>query len=250
MTGKNGFIGKILATILQEQGHEIVSIYLDSSKKYFLGDDVDVQDLAQFDYFIHSAHDFDACGRSIFKTNFLGAISLLSAVHRCKIPILFISSLAAHSSTKSWYGYTKLCLENSVSLFGGNSVRLGVLPLELEGNKFAKLVKGGHLLRFVLCPGNKRTFFYMTKLEDIERCLYRFIKQSLSPGKTYKVASSRPLAYRELFPRRTIIFLYLPLLYGFLKFFEIITNRNFKSDSLLSLKKQINSAEFHSLDYA
>ena len=76
MTGRNGFIGKILATILQEQGHEIVNIYLDSSKKYFLGDDVDVQDLAEFDYLIHSAHDFDACGRSIFKTNFLRFLNI------------------------------------------------------------------------------------------------------------------------------------------------------------------------------
>jgi hypothetical protein len=248
VTGRSGFVGGIVCSILEEHGHTLVDIYLDPQRRYYLGDQVLPQDLAEFDFLVHCAHDFNLRNVSIFEVNFIGSIPLLQSASARKVQILFISSLAAHAKTKSWYGFTKLCLENSVRELGGCSVRLGVLPLDLNGNRFARLGKGAGKLNFVFCPGDRKTFFYSTKVESFKKFIIAFISRNLTAEKTYKIAEDDPLTYRELFSNRKLLYLNIRVVQPFLKILEIITNRNLNSDSLQSLKRQISREEFISLE--
>jgi hypothetical protein len=248
LTGRSGFVGGIIGGILEEHGHTLVDIYLDPQRKYCLGDEVAPQDLAEFEFLIHCAHDFRLRGQRIYEINFLGSIPLLLSAHARKVPILFISSLAAHSKTKSWYGFTKLCLENSVRDLGGYSVRLGVLPLNLKGNRFASLAKAAKITQLIFCPGNKKTYFYLTDLECLQKFMIAFLSKSLSADKTYKIAAKNPSTYRELFSSKKIFYINIRLLQLSLKFLEIVIGRSLNSDSLRSLTNQINSDEFGSLE--
>jgi hypothetical protein len=248
VTGRSGFVGGLISGILEKQGHTLVDIYLDPQRKYCLGDEVAPQDLAEFEFLIHCAHDFRLRARRIYEVNFLGSIPLLLSAHARKVPILFISSLAAHSKTKSWYGFTKLCLENSVRDLGGYSVRLGVLPLDLKGNRFASLAKGVRMLRIIFCPGNEKTYFYSTSLESLEKFIIAFLSKRLSLDKTYKIAEQCSLTYRQLFSSKMILYINIRMLQLFFTFLEIISGRSLNSDSLRSLTNQINSDEFSSLE--
>jgi hypothetical protein len=248
VTGRSGFVGGIIAGALEKQGHTLVDVYFDQHRKYCLGDEVRSQDLAEFEFLIHCAHDFSLRNRNIYEVNFLGSIPLLLSACAREVPILCISSLAAHSKTKSWYGFTKLCLENSVREIGGYSVRLGVLPLDLKGNRFASLAKGTRILKLFFCPGNKNTYFYSTNLESLEKFLVAFLSKSLSVDKTYKIAEQKSLTYSQLFSNRKILYLDIRLLQPFLKILEIVTGRNLNSDSLQSLRNQISLEELNSLE--
>lgn len=248
VTGQSGFVGGVICAILKRLGHTPVNIYLDQQRKYRLGDEVDPQELAEFDFLIHCAHDFTLRDRKICEVNFLGSIPLLLSAHNRKIPILFISSLAAHSKTKSWYGFTKLCLENSVKRLEGYSVRLGVLPLELRGNRFANLAKKCGAKQLIFCPGNKNTFFYLTNLDCLEKFIVSFLSDRLRSDKIYKISSENPLTYKDLFLKENIIYVNISILQFLVKVFEIFAAKSFGSDSLKSLLCQITSEEFSSLE--
>lgn len=246
LTGQSGFIGKILRNIIEILGHEVVGVYKNSDKKFVLGENLQADEISEFDFLIHCAHDFKVGNADIFNTNFKGSIDIVEFASNQNKPILFISSLAAHSKTESWYGYTKLTLENFINSNGGTSVRVGVLPLDIEGNRFNRLYLGKNV---VLCPGDCDTYFYRTDVEDLELVIERFLTSKLIKGKTYRASSSQSVKYRDLYLGKKIFYLNIIIVEKILKIIERVTKRNIGSDSLLSLRTQISPYEFQSLAY-
>ena len=250
ITGQTGLVGSTITAILEEQGHEIVPLFIDSEKKYRLGTEISPEELHEFEYIIHSAFDYSVHGTEIFFVNGLGACSLLAAAATRKIKIILISSLAAHSGTLSMYGQSKLFLEEYVVGLGGVAVRLGALNFGGKKNIFFKVRKIFSYSPFKVGFGLNSTYVYTTDIFHLRNFFSEILSErSIIPG-IYRCSSDTAVSLNSfIFPTGIIVRFPLGMIYLLTKTSELIFKKNFKSDQIKSLKVQIPTDEFDNLDF-
>lgn len=250
ITGGTGFIGSEIIKILTHQG---ISCFTFGKKKndnyYFaLGEPVDEYILDNVDLLIHAAWDFQCNKEAIFEVNALGAIPILDLALRHDIPVLNISTLAAHEFTLSQYGFSKLFLEHYLSAYPhGTSIRLGAPILSNKLNRFDKLANISRFLPFNLIPGSENSFIFKTRQHDFENAIKYYASDFKTISGVYRVCDSEPILISSLFELSKLN-IYLGI--GSLKFFEVmerILPIGFTSDNLISLINQINVDEFNKL---
>jgi nucleoside-diphosphate-sugar epimerase len=157
VTGASGYVGSMVLRQLHHRGMGGVALSRNESEEglfasYSLGEAFDETSLDGLDAVIHAAHDFSARGERIFDVNYRGSKPLLRACRERGLRVVLVSSLSAHSETRSWYGRAKLALESDVRLIGGSSVRAGIVFGTSAGGIFRSLVRSLNKARVVPVP--------------------------------------------------------------------------------------------------
>ena len=249
ITGARGYLGRILLDNISKE-YKVVTFGTNSKStyKYNLGGVVDGDNLANVDILVHCAWDFSVCREEIFRVNVFGALPLLKEAISRNIPILHISSLAAHRQSTSKYGLGKVFLDCYLSNYRfGTSLKLGVPDAFGSNNLFYKLISVSRFLPFNLVPGSQNSFVYMTDISELHNFLGKYFQNYMDFQGLYRVSSNSPTLVRDLYPRKKLTLYFPPCLDKVINFFEIITKRNFRSDNLRSLASQIEESEFASL---
>jgi len=250
ITGSSGFVGSEILKMLSRQDIECFTLGRHKNNDYFfsLGKHINESILDNIDLLIHSAWDFQCEKNSIFQINAIGAIPILKLAMNLKIPILNLSSLAAHEHTISQYGFSKLFLENYLSQYSlGTSIRLGVPFFTSKENRFQKLSNLSRFLPFNVIPGSKNSFIYQTLQQDLDRVVKYYIKNFRTTSGVYRVCDFNPVLISSLFKSRRVNFFlnerFLPLI----EIADRVLPDGFSSDNLKSLINQISSEEFYKL---
>lgn len=132
ITGANGRLGNGIIDYLSQE-HEIVSFgRTHSNHLWTLGVTPSPQEFESIDAFIHLAWSLRD-RTADYHLNVGGTLVLAQAAQDSKVPLLFISSVAAES--ESSYGKAKLEAERLVLECDGSVMRLGLVP---DSNRYTK----------------------------------------------------------------------------------------------------------------
>jgi len=125
ITGANGFVGKNLWLLMENQGFEVLKVVRSTSKK-------EMREMALLaDYCFHFAGEVrpDAKAEDFLHSNLDFTKDLLSALSQKPIDIVFTSTVHANTSTND-YGRTKCDAENLIYNYGkSNNVNTHVFRL-------------------------------------------------------------------------------------------------------------------------
>lgn len=182
--GANGFIGKALIEVLQNQGFEIVAFSRNiRSKKtnnldyhlFELGKTLNTKDFEGVDTFVHLAYAAQSSAK-ISDTD----INIISAKELIKLPVrnkIFISSFAAVPPvSNAYYGRCKVAIEAIFqhqtiirpALVVGNGGLWEKLKKQIEKNRFVPLLNGGNQSMQII------------HIEDLVQKIIYIIKQEMT----------------------------------------------------------------------
>jgi hypothetical protein len=166
VTGASGKLGKRLIQSLITE-HEVVTFgRQESDVNWTLGITPSPNQLSGIDVLIHLGWSLKD-RKNDFHLNVGGTATLASAANSSGIPFLFVSSVAATSS--SFYGISKLGAEKLVAENHGFTVRIGLIP---ESNNYS-----GNLDKFLGIYPSLPSLISITRYEDFES----FIRKWLVP---------------------------------------------------------------------
>ena len=158
VTGSTSSIGRILCNHLQSLGCTVIPLGGKNSEIWKLGDEF--PSTLKVDSMIHLAHD-----RTFSEIDHLEANRKLFNSFAGRI--VYLSSLSAHSMTKSKYGRIKFQSELLVSKFGGVSIRAGIVYGNGVEGIARTLVQLTEKFAVLPLPYHGRSQFFLTYVEDL-----------------------------------------------------------------------------------
>lgn len=241
ITGSSSWIGKELTQRLKANGNDVIEIGGSKSGIWKLGQDW--PNSLYGDVLIHLAHDrkFDR------EENLLAVEKIVKGFQG---HVIFLSSLSAHSQSKSIYGQSKFRSEELIINSGGTVIRAGVVFGDKKNGIYQTICTLLERLPIIPMPymGNSRLF--VTNINDL--CDEIAIQANLKRNEVIFGAHVWPLTFEFLMKRiskrenlKTPKMFGLPsfILDGFLIPLKRLGVWNSTFDSLLSLSREISSSE-------
>lgn len=187
VTGSSSSIGKILIKRLIESGHSVVALGGSSSDVWTLGMKIPLE--IQGDALIHLAHDREFT----FREN-LYAIQLL--IDSFSGYMIFLSSISAHSKSKSNYGQSKFASERCFLGSSGAVIRAGVV----YGSEVEGIYKTCHSIiqkfPIIPLPFNGASRMFTTHIEDLCEEFLEILNNQQSG--IFLAANPWPISFRKL----------------------------------------------------
>jgi len=244
VTGGSSAIGKSLIKKLVALGDDVIDMSDKSKFTWRLGENLPKIDT--LDYLIHLAHDrsYDV------KSNLLAAKKICDSYSGRKI---FLSSLSAHSKSRSTYGRSKYSQEGLFLDNNGVVLRAGIVFGSQMTGIYQKL--SSLLSKFYYFPVPYRGIpsFYMTNIDDLINEILSY--PNSFPNRPVFCANSSPLTLRKLLECMSQIektnnrFLEIPI--QPFDYFVANIGRLFPKsqtlDSLLSISKEASNYEISQL---
>lgn len=206
ITGANGYIGSILSSYLEKQGHSICQMIREPSTnqvKYIqfqLGEKNDYSLLKDIDVLIHCAYDFSLTNYDqLRRVNLEGSVELFKQAKSAGIKnIIFLSSTSAFETTISNYGKIKYELEQHAREMGVTIVRPGLV--------FSKNAKGiiGSIEKIVIRSpivpiiGKGDQIFFPCHIEDLSALINYLIVNNAIYSNPITAASEKTITFKEL----------------------------------------------------
>lgn len=214
ITGANGFIGTHLTQALEQDGHTIWRLLRKPIKEtdleFDMANPASIESTLQklqaqkIDWLIHLAYTTRyKNAEEARSTNIKGSITLFDACKKQNIPVLFLSSLAAHENALSIYGRSKYFLEGELDAQHDCIIRPGLVITNNAGNNsndsgvFGRML---HLLKTIKCA----PLFWggQQKLQtvSIEDLIYqlRYAVNNHNTG-TYIVATQHAITMQQFY---------------------------------------------------
>jgi nucleoside-diphosphate-sugar epimerase len=199
MTGTSGYVGKFLATYLQNE-FNVVALLNDQGLPWRLGDSVHVKQMADAHYIIHAAWDMNAeQWTDIIPINIRGSRRLVKQASSLGVPVLFISSMSAFRGCRSKYGRAKLMVEQTVVNKGGRIIRPGLVwsPGELGGmlGKIARVIRW---LPLIAIPSTDKQKLHMTNLSNLGDILLDILQGKVNINRHPVYAEPEPITLKAI----------------------------------------------------
>ena len=159
VTGGTSIVGRTIVHCLISNGHDVIQIGRGTDPKWALGQDIPIGVAA--DCLVHLAHD-----RKLTLEQNMQAFQRIIASFDKRI--IFLSSLSAHSRSKSTYGQSKYEGEQIFSSVGGSSLRAGLIVIGRNySGVIAKLARLVEISRLIPIPFGGKPNLYFTRIEDL-----------------------------------------------------------------------------------
>ena len=240
LTGASSFIGRQLLANLQSDEHDVIPIGRNESIRWELGEPI--PGFEDSDALIHLAYDRTrSISDSLRDTE--------KIINSFAGKVIYLSSMSAHSGSKSNYGrrkYLEECLFVSV---GATVLKVGLVVDPHAEGVFGKLLKLVEKLPLTPVPLRGEPIFYVSHIDN----LIDEIKQNLmSPTSGLVRASSKSqIRLKDLvaqiatelgFSRRLILVPKYPLHFAFV-LLRVFSKRLHLLDSYFSMTKEIAEKE-------
>lgn len=158
ITGGSSAIGQTLIKVLDSRGNQVIDLSDKSKFTWRLGQELPV--INNLDFLVHLAHD-----RSFNQSQNIAAAEKICESYAGKK--IFLSSLSAHSNSKSTYGKSKYSCESIFLQNNSVILRAGIVyGLQSTGivSRLANYLKKNY---FFPVPYRGIPTFYMTHLDDL-----------------------------------------------------------------------------------
>ena len=157
ITGASSSVGQEIYKKLQNLGYEVNSVDTGQTKKWRLGDPLPPSGA---DTLIHLAHDR---GLSI-EENIVAANRICESF---KGRIILLSSLSAHSRSRSKYGRSKFNIEKIFLRESGIVLRAGIIFGKDINGIYLKLVNISKKFRVIPVPYRGNSILFVTDIDDL-----------------------------------------------------------------------------------
>jgi nucleoside-diphosphate-sugar epimerase len=244
VTGGSSAIGKNLIRKLVALDYSVINMSDTSKFQWRLGDNLPKFD--DLDYLVHLAHDRS----NDVQSNLLAAKKICESYSGKKI---FLSSLSAHSKSRSTYGRSKYGQEEIFLDNNGVVLRAGIVFGSQMSGIYQKLSIFLSKFHYFPVPYRGNPTFYMTNVDDL---ITEILSQaSCFPGRPVFCANSSPLTLRKILEYMSQIeethntFLELPIqpFDYFVKNFASLFSKSQTLDSLLSISPEVSNFEISQL---
>jgi nucleoside-diphosphate-sugar epimerase len=245
LTGSNSSIGKRLVQSLQAAGHEVIQAAGRDSKMWKLGQNYPTDIKAEV--LIHLAHDRTFTIQENFE-----ALELLTSSFRGYS--IFLSSISAHSRSKSIYGQSKFRSEALFVRNHGVALRAGVVHGAYVEGIYSTLQRFVNRLKFVPVPFSGKPRLFTTHIDDLCQEILEILEKR--PSGVRLAAHSWPNSLKGLIrhvanvENRRIYSLPVPSFFikSGLRILEIAKVNNPLVDSLRSLQSEVTLPELSELE--
>ena len=259
MTGAHGYVGSALRRGLVAAGWTVISL----SRREKLGEDEIRWSLDQasgsgpnalieelrrrkVSAVVHAAWDLRLVRpRDLERVNVQGSIRLLNAARAADVPrFVFISTISAFDEAESYYGKTKLAVEQEVAGLGGVVIRPGLVYGERPGGMFGALKAQAARGSIIPLLGNGRYTQYLVHEEDLAAAVVAAVSAEKVPQKPVTVAHPEAWPLRSLMQKVAqsagknprFVAVPWPLVYQGLRLTEAVGLKlGFRSDSVIGL---------------
>ncbi len=244
ITGSSSSIGTHLAKSLLHQGHEIVDLKGTGEKNWRLGEPI--PKIKEVDALIHLAHD-----RSFtIEMNVDAAKIICESFIGLKI---FLSSMSAHSKSKSKYGKSKYLQERIFLDNNGRVVRAGIVYGEDIKGIYSTISSLVRRFKYLPLPYYGLPNLFMTHIDDLTDELIGTLQTSSSQpifaANTLQLSLHRVLRIISLLENsnpKLVLLPRQPFEFIFLIIGKLFPRINFV-DSILSISKSISHLEISQL---
>lgn len=198
LTGSNGYVGNLIAAALSKKGWNVCIPKTHNGKKWRLLDPIPKEEFNGVDTLVHVAWDMDSSKKKkAFHTNVLGSQRLIDQAIAGHVKhLIFISTMSAYEGCHSYYGKTKLLVEQEVLQHGGIVIRPGLINSKNSGGMIGKLSALVNKLPMIPLPcANKNQYFVddTTVTEFIDRAIIGEI-----PSGIYSLANPVSATMKEI----------------------------------------------------
>lgn len=207
ITGITGYVGRHVAKYLQNNtNNRVVALHpyqpknklYDQHRNWTLNTPTDVDKIDDLNSLVHFAYDYSATTvDETRKNNIAGTVSLMQAARSAGVNNrIHISSLAAHSKTRSLYGYTKIAIESQL-----DNTTTVVRPGLVYGNDFGSTIQKLNKLitSFPFIPRPIGTTYRFTcHYDDIAQLIIELLNGTKNFEKPIIAASESGIRFRDL----------------------------------------------------
>ncbi len=263
LTGAHGYVGSALRRGLTAAGWTVVSL---SRREKLAGDETgdeirwSLEDASasgpnalreelrrrEVSAVVHAAWDLRLVRpRDLERVNVQGSLRLLDEAQAADVPrFVFISSISAFDEAESYYGKTKLAVEQAVALRGGAVIRPGLVYGERPGGMFGALKAQAGRGAIIPLLGTGRYAQYLVHEDDLAAAVVAAVSTEKVPQRPVTVAHPEAWPLRSLMQRLAqsqgnnprFVSLPWPLVYQGLKLAEAAGLKlGFRSDSVIGL---------------
>ena len=254
MTGSTGFLGKSLASRLQ-QAFKVMPLENDLGLPWRLGDALNPSQLPGVSYIVHVAWDMNAENwDEIIPINIRGSRKLVKLAKANGVPVLFISSMSAFKGCKSKYGRAKLMVEKTVLNHGGRIIRPGLVWGQGDlGGVLGKIANAVHSLPIIGIPSTGRQKLHMTNVSNLGDIILDMLQGDLNINQHPVFAELEPISLKAIVQavarknqQSTLVFAINPKIFILmLTLVNRFLGRNkIKLDSLIGLLYAVENPDF------
>lgn len=200
VTGASGYLGSRLVDALRSGGIDVVELTRhperSGARRYEIGQPLEEGLLEGVTGLVHNAWDFAGPAAR----NVVGSQPLVDGARREGIPVVFVSSLAAHRLARSSYGRAKLELELVIRSTGGTAVRPGLIYGPSPSGLFGTLDRLVRRLPVLPLPDYGTDRLFLAHEDDVCATVRELLVHP-SPGAAIFAAADRSVALGELVAR-------------------------------------------------
>ena len=238
LLGGTGYIGSILASLLEAKGYECIRVGTKTNPKFILGKKIDVSIFDNIDYVFYLSWMFETTNKRYKEINVSSVQEILNHIKDRGIKLFFFSTFLANETSSSIYNQTKGICEKIVIKNGQNVIKLGSVNIEgfPKGGFYGNILNFYEKFGFLPKILPNKELFYKTDLNRFNQFVGIFKKMQNS---TYICADEEPKKLFEVLGlKKKVKYFPVPwvLIYVTLKTLEVMRfNPKFRSDSLISI---------------
>jgi len=197
VTGASGYVGAALVSALNRHGYTAIG---PASQEYRLQGDMPPEYIDAAEVVIHTAWDRSPRNRrDYFEVNVAGTEKLLARCLEVGVRShIFVSSLAAHSNARSWYGQSKFALEKVFAESGAMVIRPGTIWGGDNRGIVGALEKVVHRVPVIPLPGAMSVQLGTIHIEDFTRCLESLIASPVEARGPIVASAQKTVTLKEL----------------------------------------------------
>ena len=255
VTGAGGYVGSRLKQALRQQAWHVAELSRaprtgSPAIRFQLGEEVAPESLAGAEALVHCAYDFAPVSwNAICRINVSGSEKLFRAARQAKIErLIYISSMSAFESCRSWYGKAKLETEALAAAAEAVILRPGLIWGTSAGGPFGRLVAQVDRSRILPLFDRGSPVQYLVHEEDVSQIVCRCAAGALPPpSQPLTVAHEQPWEFRQVLEEiarargKRLILVPVPwrVVWAWLRLAEVLRlPLRFHSDNLVSLMHQ------------
>jgi dTDP-4-dehydrorhamnose reductase len=198
LTGASGYLGKALAQKLSLDKIPFEILQNSHNSPFRLGDIPNFVQLSKAQFLIHLAWDKAAVENKTKNDNYVSTIQLIDHCQLHEVKFLFISSYAVLFSPHTFYGKTKMSIENHVLDNGGYVMRTALVISEPPGSALRRLLRVQRFLPFILDRGPKSVYVHTIALAQFTKCCVALVRNYDESALVHNCGMSKPVLLRTL----------------------------------------------------
>jgi nucleoside-diphosphate-sugar epimerase len=207
VSGASGFIGSHISAGLHRNGCRVIEFVRTprsaEQRLFNIGPDgLAIGETSDLDLFVHCAWCLKGAPKAAAHANVASSAALVEKLSATRTPVIFISSMAAFPEARSFYGRSKLLVEELVLLNGGVVLRPGTVYATPNRGLVGAIERCIRKIHIAPLFSGSGTRLYVVSIGELVEVVCEVAEDaSLSEGKVLSIVEQPALSLTSFYKR-------------------------------------------------